>query len=316
MGVRAASLGAVVILLFPLAGGGCDGGASSDPGVSALLRLSGKGTQFIPGELDITGGSDKPTIQGINISSNIVFPGATGRALGGSAIGSSAVLIGLQGDVGHWVVPTGTPDSDNPDALDFSTSLSISPLIPLMPANRAIVFRAVDGHQTVGPPMLLDMKIQPLAASGQPLVISLVWDTDSDLDLKVRVPNAVDPSMPIDVWNKSTVALPVLQNGDLPYTADDVKNAGKLDYDSNAQCLLDGLRRENVTFPQTPPSGTYQVRVDSFSLCGQVAARWHAFAVANGADLLGEAYGQAGDVDTQGSHGPATGILAFSFTVP
>jgi hypothetical protein len=319
MGVRAVSRRADLVrlvLLVPLAGAACDGGASSDSGLKAWLRLSGTGTQFFPGELDTTGGSDKPTIEAISISNNIVFPGVSGRSLGGSAIGSSAILIGLEGDVGHWGVPTGTPDGDNPKALDFSTSLSISPLIPLMPASRAIVFRAVDARQTVGPPMLLPVKIQPLATSGQPLVISLLWDTDSDLDLKVRVPDPADPTMPIDVWNKSSVALPVLENGDPPYTTDDVKNAGKLDYDSNAQCVLDGLRRENVIFPQTPPSGTYQVRVDSFSLCGQVAARWHAFAMANGTDLLGEAYGQAGDVDTQGSHGPATGILAFSFTVP
>jgi len=304
---------ALLVSLFAVA---CDGGASSDSGVNAWLRLSGTGTQFIAGELNATGGSDKPTIEAISISNNIVFPGVTGRSLGGSAIGSTAVLIGLEGDVGHWVATTGTPDGDNPNALDFATTLSISPLIPLMPASRAIVFRAVDAQQTVGPPMLLPMKIHPLATNGQPLVISLLWDTDSDLDLKVRVPNTTDPTMPIDVWNKSSVALPVLQNGDLPYTADDVKNAGKLDYDSNAQCVLDGLRRENVIFPQIPPSGTYQVRVDAFSLCGQVAARWHAFAMANGTDLLAEAYGQAGDVDTQGSHGPATGILAFSFTVP
>jgi hypothetical protein len=38
--------------------------------------------------------------------------------------------------------------------------------------------------------------------------------------------------------------------------------------------------------------------------------------VANGTDVLGEAYGQMGDIDTQGSHGPATGTLAFTFTVP
>ena len=59
------------------------------------------------------------------------------------------------------------------------------------------------------------------------------------------------------------------------------------------------------------------MRIDATSLCGQVAAQWHAFATANGQLIAhAEAYGQMGDIDTPGSHGPATGTLAFTFMVP
>ena len=68
--------------------------------------------------------------------------------------------------------------------------------------------------------------------------------------------------------------------------------------------------------PKAAPSGTYEVRVDATSLCGQVTARWHAYAITSSGEVLGEAYGQATDIDTQGSHGPATGTLAFTFMVP
>jgi hypothetical protein len=305
------------LALTSLTGLACAGGASSDTGVTALLRLSGTGVQFIPGALGTESAADMPTMLGINISTNIVFPGATGRSLSGSANGSSAVLVGLDGDSGHWVVPTGMPDTDVAGAFDFQASLSLSPLLPLVPADRSVIFRAVDAQGTVGPPLSLGIKVQALtAAGGEPLVVTLQWDAEADLDLKLRVPNAANPSKPIDVWTKNRVALPPLGNSDPPYTNDDIKGAGQLDYDSNSNCVIDSLRQEDVVFSAAPPSGEYEVRIDAFSMCGQVAARWHAYATANGSERLGEAYGQAGDIDTQGSHGPATGTLAFRFTVP
>ena len=300
--------------LVGIAAAGC-GGASPDSGIGAELRLAG--AQYVPGEISSDSSTDAPTIQTLSIATTIIYPGATGISLGGSANDGSAVLIGLVGDVGHWVVPTGVEDPENPGAFLFTTSLSLSPLIPLAPQAKTVVFRAVDAHGTVGPAKELVIKVQALGSSGAvpPLRVTLTWDTEADLDLKLRVPNAANPAKPIDVWNKSTVALPPLGNGDQPYTSDEIAAAGQLDFDSNAQCLIDGRRQEDVTFPQAPPSGQYTVHVDAFSLCGQVAAQWHVFALRDG-QMIGQAYGQAGDVDTQGSHGPASGTLAFTFMVP
>ncbi len=302
--------------------------ASSDTGVNAMLRLTGTGVQYVPGSLGTDAAGDAPKMQDVNISTNVVFPGASDRPLSGSAIASSAVLIGLDGDIGHWIVPTGLPDTQVEGAFDFSARFSLSPFLPLDTPMRMIIFRAVDARGMVGPPLSQPIKVQALASplgialDGQPLVVTLTWDTEADLDLKVRVPNAADPASPIEVWTKHRVALPTLGPADPPYLDADVKDVGTLDYDSNANCVIDGLRQEDVVFTQAPPSpkaapsGTYEVRVDATSLCGQVTARWHAYAIANGLGVIGEAYGQAVDVDTQGSHGPASGTLAFTFMVP
>jgi len=302
--------------------------ASSDPGLNALFRLSGTGVQYVPGGLGTEPAADTPTVLAPNLSTNIVFPGASDRPLSGSALGSTAVLIGLEGDIGHWIAPTGLPDTEVEGAFDFQARFSMSPLLPLDPPDRMIVFRAVDAEGQVGPPLSQPIKVKVLASplgislDGLPLVITLQWDTEADLDLKVRIPNAANPMVPIDVWTKHRVALPTPGPADPPYTDDQVAKVGQLDYDSNANCVIDGLRQEDVAFqeaspsPKAAPSGTYEVRVDATSLCGQPTARWHAYAIANGTDLLGEAYGQALDIDTQGSHGPATGTLAFSFMVP
>jgi len=298
--------------------GGCGGGASPDSGVGALLRLAN--AQYVPGELGTEVTADAPKMASISIGNIAVFPGATGRTLSGSAFAATAVLIGLGGDSGHWVTPTGLTDATNPGAFSFDTPYSLSPLTPLDPSMRTLIFRAVNQQGTVGPPMTLDLQIQARALSTTPLPlqVTLTWDTEADLDLKLRVPvpNPAPGKKPyLDVWTRSRVALPPLPDGSPPYTASDIAAAGQLDFDSNAQCLIDGRLQEDVIFPQAPPSGTYEVRVDAASMCGQVAAQWHAFALLNG-QMVGQAYGQDGDLDTQGSHGPATGTLAFTFPVP
>lgn len=326
-----AAAGALALLA---AGAGACSDASSDPALDAMFRLSGTGVQYVPGTLGTEAAADMPMMQAINLATNIVYPGAIDRTLTGSAIGSTSVLIGLDGDIGHWIAPTGLPDSEFEGAFDFSTRYSLSPQLPLDPPDRMIVFRAVDAQGQIGPPLSQPIKVKVLAnplgisLDGQPLVITLQWDSPADLDLKVRIPNPTDPmGMPVDIWTKHRVALPVLGNSDPPYTDDQVKDVGTLDFDTNANCVIGGIQQDNlyqedVVFtqaapsPKAAPSGTYEVRVDATSLCGQVTARWHAYAVTNSGAVLGETYGQATDIDTQGSHGPATGTLAFSFMVP
>lgn len=43
---------------------------------------------------------------------------------------------------------------------------------------------------------------------------------------------------------------------------------GQLDLDSNAICIIDGVKNENITYENvSPPVGTYTVTVDYFSSC-------------------------------------------------
>lgn len=302
-----------------LAAVGCEGaGASPKSGIGGLFSVSG--AQYIPGELTTAPMADAPTMQTINLNT-VLFPGAVGRPLGGSGNGSSSVLVGMAGDIGHWVLPTGIPDAENPGAFAFQqTTVSLAPQTPLDPPTRDVIFRAVDEDGNIGPAMILSVRIQSLTLSTTPasLRVTLTWDTEADLDLKLRVPvpNPTAKQKPyVDVWSKFPVALPPVGNGAPAHTAAEIDAAGKLDFDSNAQCAIDGRLQENITFPQTPPSGDYEVRVDATSLCGQVAAQWHAVVFANDV-MVGQAYGQVGDIDTQVSHGPATGTLAITFSVP
>ena len=291
------------------------GGADPASGITAYLRVANG--QFEPGALTTDPGAKEPTVDMVQSNNTTVFPGAQGRSITGSVNGAAkAVLIGLAGDTGHWLVPVGSPDLTMVGDFTFSASLSFSPLLPL--GERALVFRAVDVAGNVGPSQSLTLSVQSSAPKGT-LVIQLVWDTDVDLDLHVRI---TDPSVPktgyFDVWNRAPLALPPLPNG-ATYSDAQVAAAGKLLADSNSQCVIDGQNHEEVVFPGAYPPGPYEVRVDTFSLCAETQAHWHVSAFTNPTGtpvVLAAADGQSTDRDTVSDHGAGSGVLVFTFSPP
>jgi hypothetical protein len=294
---------------------GC-GGVSPDSGLTAFMRASG--AQYEPGELVTDAGELAPTVDTIKSANTRVFPGAQGRSVSGSVSGTAtAVLIGLQGDSAHWLVPVGVPDLEMPGNFTFGSSLSFSPDLPV--GDHALVFRAIDAHGSQGPAQALTLKVEPMVPTGA-LVIQLTWDTEADLDLHVRIPDPGNDKTPtFDVWARAPLALPQRPSSEPAYTPAEIDAAGKLMFDSNSQCVLDGQRREELVFPQAPASGLdLEVRVDAFSLCNEATARWHVAAYGSGgeSDLLAEAYGQAVDRDTVTTHAAGSGTLAFTFTTP
>jgi hypothetical protein len=319
--VRSRSRAPLVALL--VAGGfvtGC-GGTAPQSGLTAWLRV-GNG-QYEPGELSTDPGTMEPTVDTVRSNNNSVFPGAQARSITGSVNGAAAaVLLGLAGDSGHWLVPVGVPDFETVGNLTFSASLSYSPDIPL--GKRALLFRGIDADGNLGPVQSLSLTVTNTLTLGA-LVVQLEWDAEADLDLHLRIVSDMPGVAPIDVWNNAPLALPKKSSTDTPYTKAEIAAAGRLQFDSNAKCVIDGQRHEEVIFPAPPtgpaavPTGTYEVRVDTFSLCGEPTARWHVAAFTNPTGtptLIQEAYGQSTDFDTLGDHGAGSGVLAFSFTEP
>jgi hypothetical protein len=305
---------ALLLSLVGLAGAGC-GGASSDPGLSAYMRAAN--AQFVPGSLTADTTATGPKIQSINILTTRVAPGLENLSLTGDVTDGTSALIGLAGDTGYWIVPTTVSDVLSPGSYQFSTKLSFSPALPL--GNQSLIMRGVDAKGQVGPSLTFKVTVAaPVPSSA--LTIALAWDTESDMDLHVLVPNPSDPAKPIEIYNKNPVGLAPQPAGTPPLTDDEmtaaVAAAGKLDFDSNAACVIDGRRQENVVFAMPPPSGTYSVLVDAFSLCGQPDAQWQVSATTADGTVLGSAQWEATEFDTRGSHGAGAGRLAFTFSIP
>ncbi len=107
------------------------------------------------------------------------------------------------------------------------------------------------------------------------LVVSLNWDTEADLDLHVVIPNVADPDDADRALDQAPIGCRRSPSAQ-PLDPTRLATAPYLDFDSNANCVIDGLRQENVIFPTggAPPPGDYTVRVDTSSLCGQADAQW------------------------------------------
>ena len=283
------------------------GGTTPDAGLSGLLRV--EGGMYFPGTLEAAPAdavNPGPAVISVFNSLTTVVPGERGKPVSGTVASSAtAVALGLSGDRGYFVLLAAPPALDAPDLPTFAATLSFSADLPLGP--QTLVVRAADGRGVLGAPAFVPLS-SVLSAPAGALVVSLRWDTESDLDLHVVVPGGVE------VWahNINSYQLPP------PGTAVDPlawQQGGILDFDSNAGCVIDGRRQEDVVWQAAPPAGTYVVRVDTASLCGTPAARWTADAVLNGVSL-GAAQGEALPSDVRFSKGAGSGVQALVFDVP
>jgi hypothetical protein len=296
---------------------GC-AGASADNGLDARLRLTN--AQFVAGALLPSSDAIGPVAMA-NLGLAKFYPGIQNIPLTGDVEKGTSVLVGLANDTGHWVVPAPLRDMAVLEAeqYGFSARMSLSPDAPN--GMETLIVRGVDADGNVGPSDVHTITVAAPMPSAA-MVITLEWDTNADLDLhavvpvdpNVTLPPGVDAVPSVEVWAKAPLALPPSSLG---YDKNDpaVAGAGRLDFDSNANCIIDGRRRESIVFTNPPPAGQYIVRVDAFSMCGQASAQWKLTVTTPDGDVVNPATWQATDADTRGNHGIGAGRLAVDFTL-
>ena len=292
------------IWFLPVAVVAC-GGAASDTGLEAAVRVSGG--QFYRGAIDKLANADTPTVVDVLNSQNVITPGLQNKQISGRLDpGSTAVAIGLAGDVGYWILAADVPDADSPTQPTFHASLSFSPSLPQ--TSYDLVVRAVAPPSGIGPASHVPLDVEQSLPPTGVLVVSLWWDTESDLDLHVVDPDGVE------IWAGNINSYDRYSTLPAP-DAGAMSEAGILDFDSNAGCVIDGRCNENVVWTVAAPAGDYVARVNTFSLCGNSAARWTVEALLNGVSL-GKAEGEAIPSSQRFSKGKGSGLTALSFTVP
>jgi hypothetical protein len=281
------------------------GGASSDPGLEALLRVAGG--QFYRGSIDTLSSADTPIVVDVSNSLTVISPGLQNKQISGRLDPeSTAVAMGFAGDVGYWILPADGPDFDSPTQPTFHASLSFSPSLPQ--THYDLLVRAVASPDSFGPAHSVPLDVAPIQPPTGALVVSLWWDTTADLDLHV-----ID-SYGIEIWAGNI-------NSYDPYAIDTTtgpstwSEGGILDFDSNSGCVIDGRCNENVVWSVSAPPGDYLARVDTFSLCGNFAARWTVEAWLDGVSI-GRAEGEALASSQRFSKGKGSGLSALPFTVP
>ena len=93
--------------------------------------------------------------------------------------------------------------------------------------------------------------------------MSLDWSNNANVDLMVVTPDgrtAGGRRRTLDApdgqtWTSSTIP----------------PSVGRIDFDAGANCAADSLRRENLLFPEPPPSGAYRIHARLTSPCGATA---------------------------------------------
>ena len=280
-------------------------GDRTQPDAATDAKLSVSGGQFFRG--DMPRDERGPPVKTVALSP-IVHPGSVARTCSGVMDPSAtAVALAIEGDSGYWIVPAGLPDVTAPGFPTFRAAVAFSSALPV--GTRVFVARAVDGAGHFGASFTKPLDVTRVPRPVGRFVISLSWDDEADLDLHVVDPRGVE------IWKRNINSYEPPPPGASPEPPNTPHPGGILDFDSNASCVQDGRRAENVVYADKPPSGHYVVRVDTFSLCKASGAHWRVEGFVDGASI-GAAEGASTDFDTRFSHDRGAGVLALELDVP
>jgi hypothetical protein len=235
--------------------------------------------QFAPGKMPglppIEPGSGEapvsPTVTSAQNAGGILEFGDPKRDISGRATDDAvSVAFGFDGlGGGYWIVPVRGRDASNPGEFTFGFSAEYSRSIPV--GAHRVLFAAMNADHAAGTQFdvefCMSSEVPDNGNACNPaerppsLVVSLGWDRDVDLDLQVFTPAGVL----VDTKHRSTAS-------DEDGSADE--GVGTLGLDSNASCVVDGHRREDLVFQDPPPSGAYYVYANLFDACDEDSVRF------------------------------------------
>ena len=285
----------------------CDA-ATPDPGLGRALFVDG--AQFRPGRFPAATGG--PATLSLDNAHDRIVAGANREPLHG-VLGPSATaaIIGIDGRSGTWIVPAGPPDIETPGDASLRAIFGLNEAFP--PEPFTLLVAAVDAAGKIGEPQGLPLLALPYEPPAGALVIGLVWQNRADLDLHV-----IDP-LGNEIWRRDPSSYHPVPGE--PPDPNAWKSSGILDRDANADCVLGGVMEEDVIWttrdmvaPIVPP-GTYTVRVDTHSLCGEASAPWLVFATHLGDTIQPSARGIATPDDEDLPHDKGAGTTAATFTI-
>jgi len=163
------------------------------------------------------------------------------------------LYIGFKGEMGFWRLPLSGSNTQSNIVLVLKQKFKKTPLTIY------VIARESDG--TWGDLAYRTLKIKE--AGGGPLQVSILWTTDTDVDLHLEEPDGDDIYYGCGGIN---------WNPQPNQPSCKTKTGGTLDIDSNAACGIDGIDNENIFFAGTPPNGQYIIRADYWDNCDENGA--------------------------------------------
>jgi hypothetical protein len=251
------------------------GGQPSPSGLDEPLRVHG--AQFHEGALPGAPEGDagvpdgSPAVTALESANALLRLRQPGKVFSGrtNPRGATVGLRFPELGTGWWQLNVGGPDPTFDNDYTWTLQADFGDALPI--GLHALRFVAIDPDGRAGPQRDFRVCVVPdvpdnLNACDPTIappdtVISLGWDEDVDLDLVVETPDG----RIVDARHPSTLE-PV--GGSVP------REAGALDRNSNANCAIDGIRRENLVFQGAPAPGVYRLYVNLFNACGHPASRY------------------------------------------
>lgn len=289
-------------IVFGVLAFACDG-VEADEGRDATMQIAN--AQFFRGAMPPASGS--ATVRSATVAAKLEAGSVERLITGEISQDGTAVAIGIAGDRGYWILQAGQPSVAAATEPTFNAIFALS--AKAAPGPREVIVQAVDAEKRFGPPLAKPLEIVARALPEGELVVALSWDNHANLDLHV-----VDPTG-AEIFKRDINSYQAPGPGAPREAPNTPHDGGILDFDSHADCVPDGRRAENVVWTEAPPKGHYLVRVDTFSLCGEPAARWRVQAFLRGVRIA-SAEGVSTDVDTTFDHNRGAGLLALEFDVP
>ncbi|MET0386775.1 MAG: hypothetical protein ABW321_12490 [Polyangiales bacterium] len=296
------------------------GGESGELGLLEPFQVRGGAFKegALPGDApDSEAEQDTLRLTTIETNNTVVHPGQTGKLVSGRATDRGyAVALRFEGlGSGYWVKPLGEADSAYPGELDFAVEMELAADLPLGP--RRLLFSVIDSRGRAGRQQALnlcatsrfDRALHACDDTQRPpaAIITLTWNTASDLDLSVRTP---DGEL-IDARRPSSDP------------GDDVDYRGILYTDDAPGCEVASARREDLVFAAEVPPGRYDIAVNLFDACGIAATYFEVRAYARSqrddggydfAPLDEPVLGQL--LELQANAGSAQGLSITSVEIP
>lgn len=313
----------------------CSQGQSSVIGPSEPFRMRGNDVQFhrgaLPGIVPVAGETpeenDLPKIAAVDLNSLIVTQGGSKSISGRASANAVSIGIALEGvGSGYWVVPTRSQDPITGELTWGVASANVSALVAdfdlgIESGIRPLHLVAFDEQGRAGVQFVQKLCVR----SGVPdnlnscepsvpppeAVFSLSWDTNVDLDLQVLTPDG----LLVSPKHGSTL------EADAGAADADAGSAalGIIDHDSNANCVIDGARRESLVFQSEAPERGYLFFANLNDACKQPVVRFNmqvyvARADDDGGKRLEMVFQRGGELlDSQVNPGSGRGLFVGAY---
>jgi hypothetical protein len=268
----------------------CSSGEKANSGLNEPLQVGGG--QFISGALPGTpapdggsagggeAGTSSSTLSISTVGSTtgpLIISGLAGKSFSG-LVSPDAVAIGVRfADMGtgYWVVPVQNLDPDQGGQRDFGFSANFNATD--RPGYHPLTFVALGSDGSAGQQFSGSYCIESRVPDNNhacqpmntvpPVVFSLRWDSNFDVDLHVITPDGQEISPKGDQF---------IGDAAPPSTATiaSLATLSRIDRDSWGSCVADGWHEEDLVFQDYPALGNYDIYADPFAACGASSVRF------------------------------------------